>query len=115
MLVNYRISRMCPVWIAGALLAAITAPAFVGNSVTVGQRDKKFSEATVNIRPGDKVVFVNLDEVTHNVYSTSPGNEFDLKVQRPGRSTGVTFSAEGVADVRCAIHPKMKLTVVVKR
>jgi len=52
--------------------------------------------------------------VTHNLFSRSPGFEFEVKVQLPGQDTPVTFERAGVAEVRCAIHPEMKLRVVVE-
>ena len=60
-------------------------------------------------------VFQNDDDVTHNVFSTSKGNEFDIRVQRPGGSTSVTFLQEGTVEVQCAIHPKMKMLITVIR
>lgn len=86
-----------------------------GRSFIVVQKDKTFDVERVVIKPGDKVVFQNHDEFTHNIYSPTKGNEFNINVQRPGGSTGVTFWTEGEVEVRCAIHPKMKMTVVIKR
>lgn len=86
-----------------------------GRSFIVIQKDKAFDVEKVVIKPGDKVVFQNHDEFTHNIYSPTKGNEFNINVQRPGGSTGVTFWTEGEVEVRCAIHPKMKMTVVIKR
>ena len=82
---------------------------------TITQSNKTFSEAEITIKPGDKVVFKNDDQVTHNVFSTSKGFEFNLKTQGPGTAASVPFSAEGTAEIRCTIHPKMKLIVNVKR
>lgn len=81
----------------------------------VTQKDREFSAADITIKPGEKVVFQNDDEVTHNVFSTSKANAFTIKVQKPGESSTVDFNEEGVTEVRCAIHPKMKLKVTVKK
>lgn len=81
----------------------------------VTQKDREFSAAEITIKPGEKVVFQNDDEVTHNVFSTSKANAFTIKVQKPGESSTVDFNEEGVTEVRCAIHPKMKLKVTVKK
>jgi plastocyanin len=82
----------------------------------VGQKNKAFSIATLLVRPGDRVIFENDDQITHNVYSASKGKtSFNLKAQAPGVSTSVTFATEGNFEVRCAFHPKMKLLVVVKQ
>jgi plastocyanin len=81
----------------------------------VDQKDREFSSTEITIKPGEKVVFHNSDEVTHNVFSTSKANAFTIKVQKPGESSTVDFNEEGTTEVRCAIHPKMKLTVTVKK
>ena len=81
----------------------------------VGQKDKAFSVDTLTIKPGDSIVFVNHDQLTHNVFSTAKGNEFNLRAQAPGTSASVTLGTEGTVEVRCAFHPKMKLIVTVKK
>jgi plastocyanin len=52
--------------------------------------------------------------VTHNVYSTTKGHEFEIKTQAPGKSDTVKFDRAGVVVVECAIHPKMRLQVNVE-
>lgn len=81
----------------------------------VVQKDKEFSTTEITIKPGEKVVFKNDDSVTHNVFSGSKVNPFSIKVQPPGGSSTVAFQDEGVTEVRCAIHPKMKLIITVKK
>src|SRR5712691_980731 len=51
--------------------------------------------------------------VVHNIFSSSPGNDFNLGSQLPGNSTSVTFDKSGDVDVMCAIHPLMKMKVKV--
>jgi plastocyanin len=85
------------------------------NGHRVGQKNKTFSVALLLIKPGDQVTFENDDQITHNVYSTHKGGSFNLKAQAPGVNTSVTFTNEGTYEVRCAFHPKMKLSVIVKR
>jgi plastocyanin len=75
------------------------------------QKDKSFSESLLSIRKGDALLFVNYDNVVHNVMSTSRGNEFNLGSQPPGVATPVTFNTAGRIDVICAIHPRMRLTI----
>lgn len=81
---------------------------------SVDQKDREFSQTEITIKPGEKLVFKNSDAVTHNVFSNSKVNPFHIKIQQPGSSSTVAFEAEGVTEVRCAIHPKMKLIVTVK-
>jgi plastocyanin len=81
----------------------------------IDQTDKTFSRTEITIEPGDKLTFKNNDEVTHNVYSVTPGMSFDLHRQAPGASSTITFDKEGTAVIQCSIHPKMKLIVHVQR
>ena len=94
-----------------ALSALGVVPGARAGDIRVVQKDKAFSEPSLRIRVGDTVTFVNADTVTHNVYSLTKGCEFELQTQLPGNSTAVPFSRACMAQVQCAIHPKMKLTV----
>mgnify|MGYP000911930563 CR=1 FL=1 len=97
---------------AATLLASLPTRA---EDHTIVQKDREFSQTAITVKPGEKVVFQNSDEVTHNVFSNSKINAFDLKTQKPGAASEVTFSEEGTTEVRCAIHPKMKVIVTVKK
>lgn len=93
------------------LLAVVGA---TRSAVVVTQKDKLFSRSEIRVRLGDSVTFSNDDGVSHDVFSSSAGFEFNLKSQAPGASVSVAFHTRGTAQVRCAFHPKMKLTVVVE-
>jgi plastocyanin len=80
---------------------------------TIGQKGKQFSEKQVAIKKGDTLVFVNDDNIAHNIMSRSAGNTFNLGSQMPGKSTPVTFDKVGDIEVICAIHPGMKMAVKV--
>lgn len=102
----------------GILLAAVVL-ASVGIAAaaefTVIQRNRQFSIRELTIKVGDRVTFVNNDTVTHNLYSETKGSEFEIELQPPGRADSVRFSHLGVLEVKCAIHPNMKLRVDVKQ
>jgi plastocyanin len=97
--------------VAAALSAVVCIPGARAGDTQIVQKDKAFSEHSLRIHVGDTVTFVNADTVTHNVYSLTKGCEFELQTQLPGNSTAVPFSRACTAQVQCAIHPKMKLTV----
>ena len=80
---------------------------------TINQKGKVFSESALEIRKGDTLVFLNDDNVVHNVLSTTPGNVFNLGSISPGHSTPVTFDKSGELQILCAIHPSMKMSVKV--
>jgi plastocyanin len=97
--------------LVGAFLSG-TVVAFAAER-TITQKGKVFSESEVSIKVGDTLVFVNDDNVFHNVLSTSSENKFNLGSLKPGSSTPVTFKAAGEAQILCAIHPSMKMLVKV--
>ena len=101
---------LCALVVAAALLvAANDAPKHV-----VGQKNKQFSTTAITIKRGEAIQFVNDDTVTHNVFSKSEVNPFNLKLQPPGDAQLVRFARPGTAVVRCAIHPMMRLEVTVE-
>jgi len=77
----------------------------------VSQRDKNFAPGKLTVEAGDEVVFLNDDEISHNVFSRSADSRFNLKIQRPGEHKRYRFETPGKSIVRCAIHPNMKLVV----
>src|SRR5258707_4388032 len=90
-------------------LAALTAAPLLAADHEITQQDRHFSQTEITIKAGDSISFKNDDEVTHNVFSTTPGMEFDLHRQAPGASSTIPFNKSGDADVDCSIHPRMQL------
>jgi plastocyanin len=105
MMRTLQITALAAAFVAGAAAAA--------DGVTVFQDSRKFSESEVTIKRGQSVTFTNNDPFTHNVFSMTPDMGFDLKTQKSGQSSDIKFDKAGVADVQCAIHPQMKMKVVV--
>jgi plastocyanin len=102
-----RLSCVLPLVLVAAL--GLTRPPFV-----INQKDKLFSASAMTIAVGDSISFVNDDAVSHNVFSSTVGLQFNLKRQAPGSQRSVTFNTKGTAIVRCAFHPTMKLLVTVQ-
>jgi plastocyanin len=92
------------------VLVGLSAGALAAN-LTITQKGRLFSSESITIKKGESVTFANDDTVPHNIVSTSKGNEFNLGSQPPGAATDVTFKESGEAQVICAIHPRMKMTV----
>lgn len=108
-------------------LACLIFNSAMAADIIIVQKDKSFhlnDEAapgisTINAKVGDVFYFMNKEkDVTHNVFSLTAGNEFEIKVQAPNnkREDGKLalekgkFKA-GVMEIECAIHPNMKLLV----
>jgi plastocyanin len=96
--------------LALVIIVGLTAGGMVARQI-VHQQGRIFSTDSIAIKKGETLTFLNDDTVPHNIASISKGNEFNLGSQRPGASTDVTFTEPGEAQVICAIHPRMKMTV----
>jgi plastocyanin len=94
------------------MLAGLSVGAFAATQL-IHQKGRVFSSESVAINRGGTLTFMNDDNVPHNIYSTSKGNEFNLGSQPPGTATNVTFNEANEVQVLCAIHPRMKMTVKV--
>jgi plastocyanin len=85
-----------------------------GHTVEIKQRDKQFSPRVQVVPLGTKVVFPNQDTVIHNVFSTAPGNSFDLGSVKGGEtSPPVVLLKPGPVEIFCNIHSKMRADVLV--
>ena len=91
-------------------LLAIAGPAFADDHV-VAQSGRSFHPGEIAINRGDTLTFTNKDDFIHQVYV--PGL-FDSDEKAPGQTLTENFPEGGTFEVRCHIHPKMKLVVHVK-
>jgi plastocyanin len=94
------------------VLAGLSAGAFAATDL-IHQKGRMFSSESTDVKRGGTLAFMNDDNVPHNIYSTSKGNEFNLGSQPPGTSTNVTFNDASEVQILCAIHPRMMMTVKV--
>lgn len=96
-----------------ANLSAIGVAATTGVIHELVQKRRSFGTAALSIKAGDSVLFVNGDPYAHNVYSRDPKGWLDLGIQEEGESMSVVFDNVGNFDIRCRIHPKMRVMVSV--
>lgn len=97
------------------LIPAIT----LAEEIIVTQTNKTFmlngsKVEHLKIKVGDTINFRNDDPWFHNIFSLSELKTFDLGSYPKGQSKSVTFDKPGTAEIECAIHPQMQLTVEVK-
>ncbi len=81
---------------------------------TVSQKKRRFDPKQLNVKPGDTLLFVNDDRYAHNLFTDSPGFEFDVRKQMPGDKYQLKIEKRGTFEIRCVIHPRMIMTVVVE-
>ena len=94
--------------LAGLLAAA--GPAFADDHV-IAQSGRSFHPGEITINRGDTLTFTNKDDFIHQVYVSGL---FDSDEKAPGQTLTENFPGGGTFEVRCHIHPKMKLVVHVK-
>lgn len=78
--------------------------------------EEKHKVESMSAKVGDKIKFINRDEVAHNVSGMiQDKTEFDVKLQEPGPKNDrvMELSKKGEYVIQCAIHPKMKLKIKV--
>lgn len=88
------------------LLAPVVAVA--QTSHTIVQKNRRFSLAEIAIKRGESLTFTNADEFIHQMYVDGL---FDSEERLPGQALTEDFPKTGTFEVRCHIHPKMKLVV----
>ena len=91
-------------------LAAMAADA----AHTIEQKGRQFHPGEVTINRGESLTFTNDDEFIHQIYVAAPSFSFDSDERSPGQYINETFTQSGTFEVRCHIHPKMRLTVHVR-
>lgn len=100
-----------------ALAGVVIGPSLLAGAaglVTVSQKGRAFAVRELRIDRGDTVRFTNDDDFPHQIHASGPGLSLDSDLQAPGESLPVPFPAAGVFEIRCGVHPKMRLTVTVQ-
>jgi plastocyanin len=98
-----------------AAVVALMPLCAVAAESTITQSHTTFDVDSATIKAGDSITFSNKDDVTHNIQVINADGDVDDKgLQKPGQDIKVAFAKAGEYKVRCAIHPKMKMTVAVQ-
>jgi plastocyanin len=76
-------------------------------------RNKLFDPSSIVVPVGSTVTFPNQDQIIHNVFSASVGEEFDLGLYGEGGTAAHTFKKAGLAIINCNVHQAMQTNVLV--
>lgn len=95
-------------------LTLLSSSLVAAEEYNIGQKSQSFTESELLIKQGDVVKFINHDDIFHNVFSLSDSKMFDLGSFPKGEYRDVTFEEKGEVEVECAIHPNMKMTIIVE-
>jgi plastocyanin len=89
---------------------SMAAPATAANEVSI--ENFSFAPATLTVKSGTKVTWINRDDVPHTV------DENDKRFKSGPMDTddqfSYTFSSPGTFSYFCALHPKMVGQIIVK-
>jgi plastocyanin len=80
----------------------------------IRQKDKRFVPSAAVVQIGTRITFPNYDTVIHNVFSSTPGNAFDLGTVKAGDKTQPVVPLKpGAIEIYCNIHAKMRADLLV--
>jgi plastocyanin len=90
------------------------APKRAAATFTMTTRGKAFVPHVLAVPAGSTVSFPNEDPISHNLFSLTQNNTFDLGLYRKGSASKTKkFDAAGAVNVYCNIHPNMSAVVQV--
>lgn len=84
----------------------------VHSDARIVMHGREFTPRTAVIRSGGSVSFPNDDPFSHNVFSNTDPERFDLGLYRRGTTRTATFSQAGVYAIFCNIHARMVSYVI---
>jgi len=94
-----------------AALGFVLAIGPAAADAVVTQKSRAFRPTEVTIARGEQVTFTNDDSYIHQIYVDGL---FDSDEKAPGENLNETFPRSGTFQVRCHIHPTMRMTVHVR-
>ncbi|MDQ2966016.1 MAG: hypothetical protein M3R57_09230 [Chloroflexota bacterium] len=107
----HRKALLLPLAVSGAvvLLAALAGPS-IAIDKWVTTYDMKYLPGVVTINAGDKVTWVNDDDVPHD----AAGRGWSTPLLNNGDSHSIQFTKAGTYRYSCTIHPEMRSAVSVR-
>jgi plastocyanin len=99
--------------LAAFLVAVFAVSALASSGKTVNVGDNYYGPKTLTVGKGTKVTWKWVGVLRHNVVVHTGPAAFNSKTQVRGTYSH-TFTKKGTYQLVCTIHPKMKMSVVVK-
>ncbi|HEY3056069.1 MAG TPA: hypothetical protein VGK31_09090 [Thermoanaerobaculia bacterium] len=92
-------------------IGAKGVPRRPAENVQMVTRNKSLIPHIVAIPVGSTVTFPNDDPISHNLFSLSSANSFDLGLYRRGAGKSQKFDTPGIVNVYCNVHPNMSAVI----
>jgi len=80
-------------------------------TVQIVTRNKTLVPHVLAVPVGSTVGFPNDDPISHNLFSLSSNNAFDLGLYRKGAGKTQKFDTPGIVNVYCNVHPNMSAVI----
>lgn len=74
-------------------------------------RGKTVLPHVIAVPAGSTIQFPNEDPISHNLFSLTAGNTFDLGLYRKGPGKPKKFDTPGAVNVYCNVHPNMSAVI----
>ena len=101
--------------LAMVIACLVVATSAGAAEIAVDQRNMQFVPNAVAIVVGDSIRFTDTDRIAHDITVVDPlGAAVDHGMDYFNQQIVVKFEKAGVYQVRCRIHPAMKMTITVK-
>ena len=95
-------------------LGLVISPLIAASLTSVSQRNRNFEVAELHIARGGAVRFTNDDAFPHQIAVLGPSLQYESDLIAPHQAVELQFLDFGRFDVRCGIHPRMRMTVEVR-
>src|SRR3954447_5147579 len=82
-------------------------PSANGDGTSIDMKNIQFSPREQTVKVGEKVTWVNQDDVDHNVTSTGGPLKFSSKDYGKGDTFTYTPTKAGTVEYTCTLHPGM--------
>ena len=82
-----------------------------GATYAMTTRSKTLQPHVLAVPAGSTIAFPNEDPISHNLFSLSVANTFDLGLYRKGAGKTQKFDTPGVVNVYCNVHPNMSAVI----
>jgi plastocyanin len=88
--------------------------------VLVNEEKKKFPENTLYLKVGDTLVLMNQDKETYYINIIGPTGDNFVPIENKGaqeyhEKIKHTFTKPGEYYVRCRVHPKLRMKVLIAK
>ena len=92
----------------------LQASANSDETIIISQKNRTYAPGAISVQAGETIRIINDDIFLHHAFVEDESMEYDSGPMEEGETRDIEFREPGQYNVKCAIHPKMNLTVKVE-